>query len=390
MAGAPTALQHFLLTRLAPGLITLQDWCGRYLGPGTEGAPGEARAEDWVSRRYRTAPAGGWEVLTAKAASFRDSDGLVATLAIASPGGLSLLGRAAWGIALAAPPVLLLRALHAEGGLAAAAAAPDASSLGPAAYALVRQVLRAQRDVGAFQVSGHGLCRDLLASCQLAAGRFSWRPSQHPEGSQERDGAFKLNVALVEDHRGHPPARRHYSHGNQLERMAGAGLAPGQWAALSLEYFEACKALADGLLHLLALAAQSVDGVPRAWRGAWDDSQRYCALRALAYDPGPWGDVVTARHTDATWVTVLDQDCTGGLQVLAPRQGLLEGVEGELWLEAAASVAGALLVNTGNVLKGREPLFHAVCHRVLRSEGHATRVSLPFFYDRAGGETGGC
>ena len=388
---APGFQQRFLLTKLASGAaVTLQDWCGRYVGPSEEGA---AAAGAWVARRYRTAPAKGWEELSAAVASLRGEDGLIATLALASPFGQPLLaqhqqGCAAWGIVLAAPPVLGLRGLQAEGGLAAlAAAAPEASALGPAAQALVRQVLRAQRDVGGFFVVGHGLCRDLMTACQMAAGHFSWRPSEHAEGAQGRDEAFKLNLALVTDQRDRaPPARRHYSQGHDLERKGGAGLTPGQWAALALEYFDACKALSDGLLHLLALAAQSVDGVPRAWRGAWDDTQRFCALRVLVYDPGPVGDVITARHTDATWVTVLYQDTVGGLQLLAPWRSGEEA--GQVWLEGAAPVAGALLVNTGNVLQ--EPLFHAACHRVVRAEGCATRLSLPFFYDRNGGATGGC
>ena len=393
--------QSFLLTkraRLGASAVTLQDHCGRFVGPNHIDAGGPAEADRWVARRYRTAgahggvPEAGWEMLSVAVDSRRAADGLADTLAITllQRGGRSLLGHRAWSLALAAPPVLNLRALRTEGGLAAAAAAPRFDSLGPAARQLVRQVLRAQRDVGAFLVVGHGLSRDLFAACQMAAGSYSWRPNEHAEGSSERDAAFKLNLGLVADQRDRaPPTRRDYNSNNELERMGG-GLGPHEWAALALEYFDAAKVLADGLLHILALAAESTDGRPRLWRGAWDDGERFCALRALVYDPGPVRDVTTARHTDATWVTVLDQDCTGGLQVLRPRRAVPGEDEAEDWLDAAAGVAGALIVNTGNILAGREPLFPAVCHRVVRPEGCATRLSLPFFYDRNGGMTGYC
>ena len=46
---------------------------------------------------------------------------------------------------------------------------------------------------------------------------------------------------------------------------------------------------------------------------------------------------------------------------------------------------GALLVNTGNVMrKASREFFDAVCHWVVRTERteSKTRVSMPFFYDR--------
>ena len=212
--------QSFLLTkraRLGASAVTLQDHCGRFVGPNHIDAGGPAEADRWVARRYRTAgahggvPEAGWEMLSVAVDSRRAADGLADTLAITllQRGGRSLLGHRAWSLALAAPPVLNLRALRTEGGLAAAAAAPRFDSLGPAARQLVRQVLRAQRDVGAFLVVGHGLSRDLFAACQMAAGSYSWRPNEHAEGSSERDAAFKLNLGLVADQRDRaPPTRR--------------------------------------------------------------------------------------------------------------------------------------------------------------------------------------
>jgi isopenicillin N synthase-like dioxygenase len=110
----------------------------------------------------------------------------------------------------------------------------------------------------------------------------------------------------------------------------------------------------------------------------------------LIYRPGPEGTVTTSKHTDATWLTLLVQDSTGGLHVRRNDRTAE-------W-QAVAPLEGAVLVNTGNVLEQETrsapgvSFFPSVCHYVKRVKGaaSATRISLPFFYDREGGRTGGC
>ena len=175
------------------------------------------------------------------------------------------------------------------------------------------------------------------------------------------------------------------------------GMDQAVFRATARNYFDDAEALSNGLLHALATAQELVEG-PTCWRGAWRDEFRYCGLRVLAYHPGPQVDTqgneihTTARHTDATWLTLLMNDDRGGLHIATST--------GDVAVNPP--VAGALLVNTGNVMaKASGGFFKAVCHWVLRTDRteSQTRVSMPFFYDRSddsqttsfwNGGTGGC
>ena len=79
-----------------------------------------------------------------------------------------------------------------------------------------------------------------------------------------------------------------------------------------------------------------------------------------------------APHVDFSWITLLIQDATGGLEMCTP-----EGV----WT-AAPPAAGTLLVNFGEILefatRGR---WRATPHRVLT--GDCSRISLPYFLNPA-------
>ena len=162
------------------------------------------------------------------------------------------------------------------------------------------------------------------------------------------------------------------------------------------KYLYAITKLADGILYGLSFAQQVVEpdkGRPD-WCSQFGDSQRFLGLRCLVYPPGPLVDekgekvVTTVRHTDATWVTLVQQNEVCGLQFFS---SVIGG-----WVDLHP-VSGAFIVNTGNVLarnsissKDGNPLFPAVCHRVIRDSNRRTRISMPFFYDRNGEKTGGC
>lgn len=249
-------------------------------------------------------------------------------------------------------------------------------------------ILRAMLEIGAFYVVGHGVADDLFASIQTKTGRLPYK-----DDAEAEDGSFKVNTSLLERRSGH------YTVGTA------DGIACGNremWDAMVRGTFAATETVADTLLHALAHGQEIVTGSPAPWRSKWADKDHYIGFRCLVYHPGPLRKandhpvVTTARHTDATWVTVLRNDSVGGLAVKPPAFGE--------WLNIHP-VEGALLVNTGNVMAtatagllaaGTKPLFGAVCHYVERVSSTATRVSMPFFYDRNGGAsydgggTGGC
>ena len=79
-----------------------------------------------------------------------------------------------------------------------------------------------------------------------------------------------------------------------------------------------------------------------------------------------------AAHVDFSWVTLLLQDATGGLEVCTPA--------GE-WMEAPF-ISGTLLVNLGEILQfATGGLYQATPHRVTTAE--RDRISLPFFLNPA-------
>ncbi len=309
----------------------------------------------------------------------------------------------------------------------------------PEVRCLSLQLVRAMMDVGAFLVRDHDVNTGLLREL---AGFLGPQPRQE-DAEDVTDGRKKRNIELGVVSRGERRVRWPRD-GRVLDGAAAVAAAAEQDAALGA-YFDDVQRLAEALLHTLALGQQLVLGEPPAWRWQFSDHRKLVGLRLLAYHPGPLRRsdgscvVTTHRHTDATWLTVLNGGAKQGLHVIRPMDGRALAVP---------CAEDLLLVNTGNVMQqhcmcpaasirrlrlfrddadgdadgeavGEEgsagaasapgssggasaaagvasdalaPLFRAVCHYVLRTEETETetRFSLPLFYDRAGGGTGGC
>lgn len=120
--------------------------------------------------------------------------------------------------------------------------------------------------------------------------------------------------------------------------------------------------------------------------GEWmeDEEQGYLLLKMIRYHASPAGVARpgVAAHVDFSWVTLLLQDETGGLEIQTPR--------GE-WVRAP-HVPGTLVVNLGEILQyATSGFYQATPHRVVTSERE--RISMPFFLNpslektvRAGGD----
>jgi isopenicillin N synthase-like dioxygenase len=151
------------------------------------------------------------------------------------------------------------------------------------------------------------------------------------------------------------------------------------------QYFGGITRLAEDILHILALAQEIDQNQRPEWRTKFLGPNRYLGLRYLVYHPGPLSEnsvpvTTTARHTDATWVTLIEQDLPG----LRCRTR-----EGD-WIDIKPA-PGAIVVNTGNVLEEQSGGYYkAVCHKVERKSEVDTRISLCFFYDWLGSSTKGC
>lgn len=98
-----------------------------------------------------------------------------------------------------------------------------------------------------------------------------------------------------------------------------------------------------------------------------EEEAAYLLLKMIRYNEGAARPGVAA-HVDFSWITLLIQDATGGLEICTP--------DGE-WV-AATPRAGRLVVNVGEVLQfATGGYYQATPHRV--TTGGAARISLPFF-----------
>jgi isopenicillin N synthase-like dioxygenase len=248
----------------------------------------------------------------------------------------------------------------------------------------VRKILRAHVDVGAFFITGHGLPIELFDTLRTSTAKQPGR-----NDIDAADNEFKSNILLAEFRNMQMSVIDDF-HSSNSSVIAAAPVPAEALKRMTTQYFNHAKVICEGLLHLLALGQAQFFQTPPEWRCIFADNHCYLGLRFLTYPPGParridnGNEVVTtARHTDATWITLLIGDDVGGLQML----------KDDSWIHVAPVGGGEALVNTGNVLmRESNGTFPAVCHRVVRTEmaSSKTRHCMPFFYDRQGENTGGC
>ena len=389
--------EQFRLSKYEDGTVSLQNLGGGFVSPVNDTV-----GSRWTHRGQ--SPEGGWERLRVARAGPEGGEqcrvhlqrgNYFVSIDTADPTQVKVGQDATnWLIMLAAVPTLNVAGLGlVDCGNNTWANMEPVQNSGDCArhQCFVRKVLRALKEVGAFYIIGHGLTSDLFDSLVQAKGNLPWK-----DDAEAADADFKLNLGLMDN--GGPKQMA-------IQNIAnGSGVPVGVLTALVEEYYSKAELLSHNLLHVMAVGygLYTGDCTRPAWRGAWRDDDKLIFLRALFYHPGPSKKSdgttpvrTTARHTDATWLTLLrNDDCDG------------------LWIRthigdrpAKPPLSSALLVNTGNVMKtattpggGGNPFYEAVCHWVDRNEmsEQRTRISMPFFYDRKGGAsfhgggTGGC
>lgn len=284
-----------------------------------------------------------------------------------------------WHVRLAELPVIDASPATGRGG-DILRAAPSAESLPPAQLHVLYKLLRAHLEVGACQVVGHGIKRDLFGFMCRALGTLPDERLLEPDG---KDRKHKVHYELMTEYRG------------QLQNhVASLGYSTHAAVQMAYEYLTAVELFSDTFLHTLALGQQMVQGKPAPWRYSFQHD-RALSLRLLQYYPGEPGVRTTCEHVDHTFVTVLDQDSCGGLlqKPTAPPVDS-EATKGVPDLRtpidvfAVKVVPGALLCNAGSRLEAASASFYrGGVHWVVREAATAgeTRFSMPFFYDRHGG-----
>ena len=157
--------------------------------------------------------------------------------------------------------------------------------------------------------------------------------------------------------------------GPAYARLRGPNLWPSDpaWRQRLLTLLDDLERVGREVLPALAMGLCSANEEP------------YLLLKLIHYQVPPGGVPRSgvAPHVDFSWITLLLQDDAGGLEARTP-----EG----MWLDVPP-VAGALVVNVGEILQfasgGR---YLATPHRVVSGSGRS-RVSMPFFLNPGLGTT---
>jgi len=141
-------------------------------------------------------------------------------------------------------------------------------------------------------------------------------------------------------------------------QLRGPNLWPAnpEWKSEMLALIDDLETAATDVLRILA-------DVP-------DDELPYLVIKLIHYQELPNGELRSgvAPHVDFSWITLLIQDETGGLEFYT-RDGSWVAVPPE---------PGALVVNIGEILDfATRGYFAATPHRVV--SGARSRISIPFF-----------
>jgi isopenicillin N synthase-like dioxygenase len=148
-------------------------------------------------------------------------------------------------------------------------------------------------------------------------------------------------------------------------QLRGPNLWPesAEWKSEIIRLMEDLERAARDVLGELAISL----GAPSFVR---DDELPYLVMKLIHYQELPNGELRSgvAPHVDFSWITLLLQDDTGGLEVRTR--------DGE-WMPIEPT-PGTLVVNFGEILEfATRGYYAATPHRVV--SGSRSRVSIPFF-----------
>ncbi len=256
------------------------------------------------------------------------------------------------------------------------------------------------REVGFFEVVGHGVPDAVIAAMQTATAAFFALPETVKRAAKPAD---------LEVNRGYSARASEglgYSVGVQRppdlfeafnigpdepdlddpaviaerERLFAANVWPAEVPELRpalVAYMAEARRVADRLTDLFAVALDLPDGFFRPYFTHSTDTLRVIHYETQPGDPDPLeGQIGMGEHTDYGVCTVLYADQVPGLQVLSPAGD---------WVDVVPS-PGALLVNLGDLTaEWTNDRWRSTLHRVLPPARLTDRVnhrrSVAFFHD---------
>ncbi len=250
--------------------------------------------------------------------------------------------------------------------------------------AVAEQIQAACRRRGFFYVTGHGVPAGLLADLSDASAEFFALPVADKleiamvRGGRAWRGYFPVGGELTS---GRPDLKEGLYFGTELPDddprvvaglpLHGRNLFPRQVPRLGplvLAYLDTLTAVGQAVLAGVALSL----GLDAAYFAAGCTADPTILFRIFHYPPSSareesWG---VGEHTDYGLLTLLAQDDSGGLQVVAP----------EGWIDAPP-IPGTLVCNIGDMLdRLTGGWYKSTPHRVRNLTGHG-RLSFPFFLD---------
>jgi isopenicillin N synthase-like dioxygenase len=251
--------------------------------------------------------------------------------------------------------------------------------------AFLAELRRAAHEVGFFYVTGHGVPDAVTDGILDAAKEFFALPvEQRLEIENIHSPQFRGYTRVgTEQTAGNADWREQIDIGPEraaVEPRPGDPdwvrlIGPNQWPSALPGLRERVLAWQDEALRVTreVLRALAVAlGQEEGYFDAWFDEESSLHVKIVHYPGRPTQaeDQGVGAHKDYGYLTLLQQDEVGGLQVLAPGGG---------WIDAAP-MPGAFVVNIGEMLEiATQGYLTATRHRVVSPAAGVDRYSVPFF-----------
>ncbi|WP_405890428.1 isopenicillin N synthase family oxygenase [Streptomyces sp. NBC_00133] len=264
----------------------------------------------------------------------------------------------------------------------------SAADRGPQARALLHaQLHSAAHDVGFFQLTGHGVTDAETTALTTAMRAFFALPEADRLAIDNINSPHFRGYTRTGDERtgGSMDWRDQLDIGAERPaRVPGPGEpgywwleGPNQWPAALPELRPAALAWIDRLsrvAHKLLTELLTAIGAPADFYDDVFGDRAHLHLKLVRY-PGSAGDGAgqgVGAHKDYGFLTLLQQDRIGGLQV-EREDGAFHDVP---------PLPGAFVVNLGELLEvATNGYLKATNHRVVSPPGATERFSVPFFYN---------
>jgi len=246
---------------------------------------------------------------------------------------------------------------------------------------VAKEIGKACAEVGFFYVKNHGIDQQLIDQMYAATKEFFDLPMDAKQRLNVANSGLTLRgyippYAENADPKNTKDFKEAFDYGvdeKEVSPFFGPNLMPEELP----EFRATCDAYHDAMMglarKLVSAFAISLDLAP----DYFEDIQRHpiTIQRLLHYPPQELSaskdEVGIGAHTDYGFLTILNQDAVGGLQV--------RNSEGE-WI-SAPPIEGAFVINIGdlvqNMTNGR---YSSTVHRVVNTSGRE-RYSIPFFID---------